>query len=144
MVNTIKVLGAEGSALVNPFYVSQGANAIARPEDLFFLALVGDSIVGAVRFCIEEGAPMLRSMMVHRDHRQQGIGRILLKEFDDYLNAKSYRDTHCLPYGHLVGFYGLIGFEKRVEVSAPAFLIERLADYRAKNPTTDYIYMRRP
>jgi N-acetylglutamate synthase-like GNAT family acetyltransferase len=138
-----KIFGVDGARVVNPFYQAHGASAIARPDDLFFLAMTEENVLGSVRFCLEEGTPMLRSMMIHTDHRKQGLGRLLLKEFDDYLNFQSHRNTFCLPYGHLVKFYGCIGFQKISESLAPPFLIERLAGYRAKNPTTDYICMRR-
>lgn len=138
------IVGARAGETVNPFYVAHGASASARPEDLFFNAFDGDELIGSVRFCVEENTPMLRSMMIHESYRNRGVGRALLGAFGAYLDDQACRLTHCLPYGHLVAFYGEIGFEVIPEMQAPPFLIERLAGYRKKNPTTDYICMRRP
>ncbi|CAN5455378.1 hypothetical protein BH10BDE1_BH10BDE1_07510 [soil metagenome] len=138
------IVGARAAETVNPFYVAHGATAFARPEDLFFTAFDGDELIGSVRFCVEEKTPMLRSMMIHEGYRKRGVGQALLGRFETYLDEQAFRLTHCLPYGHLVAFYGQIGFGVIPEIQAPPFLLERLAGYRTKNPTVDYICMRRP
>ncbi len=143
-VSVRRILGVEAASVVNPFYAANNTSHMARPDDLFFLAFSAGELIGTVRFCIEEEAPMLRSMMIHRDYRSRGVGHKLLSDFANYLDAHAHRGTFCLPYGHLVKFYGFIGFEKIAEADAPTFLIERLKQYRAKNPATDYICMRRP
>ncbi|HYJ80775.1 MAG TPA: hypothetical protein VEW03_14265 [Longimicrobiaceae bacterium] len=38
----------------------------------------------------------------------------------------------CVPYSHLVSFYGQAGFVEHPVESAPAFLQERIAGYRAE------------
>ena len=40
------------------------------------------------------------------------------------------RECYCVPYPHLVGFYGQIGFAALDPSAAPPFLAERLTDYR--------------
>ncbi|NUN04779.1 MAG: GNAT family N-acetyltransferase [Bdellovibrio sp.] len=124
--------GHEASAIVNPFYQSQSGKALARDTDLFFIAFKNTEVVGAVRFCEEENTSMLRSMMIREDQRRHGIGRLLLQEFQSYLNKNHIRDTYCLPYGHLGAFYGAIGFKTIDESFAPKFLQERLKEYRKK------------
>lgn len=139
----IKIIqGAEASRIVNPFYMQHSGKALARDSDVFFVATLADEIVGAVRFCVEFDTPMLRSMMINERHRRQGIGRTLLQEFAGYLDGNAIRNTFCLPYGHLLKFYGAIGFELISEASIPPFLSERLVEYRKKPEV--FLCMRRP
>jgi hypothetical protein len=35
----------------------------ARDLDVFFLAMDGGTVLGCIRYCVEEGTPMLRTMM---------------------------------------------------------------------------------
>ncbi len=136
----------ESAKIVDPFYASQGASHEAREADLFFVASRGDEILGTVRYCEEFGTAMLRSMMIAESDRRAGVGRMLLQAFENHLKALGEPEAFCLPYSHLVGFYGLIGFELIVDESlAPPFLQERLADYRAKYTAfgKKYVCMRR-
>lgn len=130
----IKIIpGSEAVSLVNPFYVSQSGKPVARETDLFFVAFKNSEIVGSVRFCEEENTPMLRSMVIHADHRRNRIGQCLLQTFEKYLNDNKIKNTFCLPYGHLGEFYGSIGFKIVAdENTAPQFLQDRLTEYRKK------------
>ena len=51
------------------------------------------------------------------------------------------RECYCVPYPHLAGFYGQIGFVVLERAAAPAFLAERVAEYRGNGQ--DVILMRR-
>jgi hypothetical protein len=53
----------------------------------------------------------------------------MLRELSAWLGD---RECYCIPYSHLVGFYAQIGFAEMAPVAAPAFLAERLADYRRR------------
>lgn len=132
MVKILKIQGAQSLALLNSFYTQYGGRPLARESDVFFYALECESILGAVRFCLEEETPLLRSMLIHPDFRRQGLGRQLLIEFEAYLIAQNIKNTFCLPYEHLESFYGEIGFKKIDESDAPLFLRERLVEYRKK------------
>lgn len=124
----------ESAKIVDPFYASQGASHEAREADLFFVASRGDEVLGAVRYCEEYGTSMLRSMMIAESDRRSGVGRLLLQAFENHLKSLGEPEAFCLPYSHLVGFYGLIGFELIVDESlAPLFLQKRLLEYRAKH-----------
>lgn len=48
-----------------------------------------------------------------------------------------------MPFDHLEGFYGQIGFKKISESEAPDFLKERLADFFRKKPNEKAILMKR-
>src|SRR5258705_6389554 len=49
----------------------------------------------------------------------------------------------CIPYAHLVGFYGGIGFHVMEPAKAPTFLRLRLEKYRDRGDGNDYLIMRR-
>ena len=48
-----------------------------------------------------------------------------------------------MPYAHLVGFYGGIGFHVMESAKAPTFLRLRLENYRDRSDGNDYLIMRR-
>ena len=52
-------------------------------------------------------------------------------------------DCFCIPYAHLDGFYGQIGFEAVPPDDLPPHLARRLAQYRAERPGVAVIAMRR-
>ena len=86
-------------------------------------------MIGIVRKTVEHGTVMLRGMHIAPTESRQGIGTQLLRAFERTLDT---RDCLCIPYTHLVSFYGLAGFTPLEEATAPAFLQERLANYRAR------------
>ena len=133
--------GSEARALVDPFYESHDSRGRARDTDLFFLAYDEATLIGCVRYCVEEGTSLLRSLMIHKDHRQRGTGYQLLNEFAGYLDRENVRDVFCLPYLHLENFYGSAGFIKTVH-DVPLFLEERMKSYDLAGSHT--ICMRRP
>ena len=53
-------------------------------------------------------------------------------------------DCFCLPYAHLVSFYGQIGFEPVAPEALPPHLAARLASYRRERREVSVIAMRRP
>src|SRR5712671_2626479 len=121
--------GGEVQQTVDAFYASNGSNAKARPDDLFFIARAGDAVIGCVRYCVEYDVPMLRTMRVANAYQRQGVGLALLTRFVNYLDEHQIRDVFCLPYAHLDRFYGLRGFMTLPGSQAPAFLQERLHAY---------------
>lgn len=134
--------GSIGKTHIDRFYLAQASKSLARDTDTFFVAVLGDELIGAVRYCIENETPMLRSMMIHEDYRRRSIGRRLLRKFEDYLDARDIHDVYCLPYSHLVRFYAKIGFQLVPEVEVPPFLRERLREYRKTGK--DFVCMMRP
>jgi N-acetylglutamate synthase-like GNAT family acetyltransferase len=139
----IRILpGAEARPLVDPLYEKNGGKACARNTDLFFIAMDGPTALACVRFCVENGTPMLRTMMVDSGIRRRKIGSHLLREFTSYTDAHGIRGVYCLPYAHLDRFYGSAGFQLVPIPDAPPFLQERM---RAYDPSgTAYLVMRRP
>ncbi len=134
--------GARVKSTVDHFYQKNGSQGRARPDDLFFLALQGDQLLGCVRFCVEEKTPLLRTMMVDESSRRKGIGQLLLQAFEEHLEQNDIRNVYCIPFAHLDRFYGSIGFEVLNLSEAPAFLHERIQTYREGGKK--YLCMRRP
>jgi GNAT superfamily N-acetyltransferase len=94
--------------------------------------------VGIVRVAEEQGTLVLRGMRIAEHVRRQRLGIRMLEALAEWLQD---RECYCVPYPHLVGFYGQIGFTIIEPVAAPLFLAERLVDYRRNGE--DVILMRR-
>ncbi|HEY4219124.1 MAG TPA: GNAT family N-acetyltransferase [Gemmatimonadaceae bacterium] len=120
-------------------YRAWGYRAGITPGSVVFAAMLGAETVGLVRRTIEDDTTMLRGMYIHPEHRRRGIGTQLLTAFVADLGDA---DCYCIPFTHLVSFYGQSGFRVFPESAAPAFLRERLAVYRAEG--RDMLVMRRP
>lgn len=98
-------------------------------------------MICAVRFCVENEIALLRSMLVAEEFRGKGVGQLLLREFEDFLNSKKVDRTYCIPYRHLIDFYGKIGFKEIPLHQVPLFLLERFLSYCQKNPHLSYSVM---
>ena len=134
--------GMRARPLVDPFYERNGRRRCARDEDLFFVAVEDGRVSGCVRYCVESGTPMLRTMMVDAAHRRRGIGSVLLREFAHYLETHGIRGVYCLPYAHLDAFYATVGFQRIGTDEVPVFLKDRMRTYDPSG--TLYLFMRRP
>lgn len=133
--------GAAAESVVKDLY-AEGNGISIRDSDLFFVGRLDGKVVASVRFCIEDGIPMLRTMRVLRRAQGIGVGRRLLKHFEAYLDEGGIRETYCLPFAHLESFYETIGFELVDESTVPAALQSRLREYRAKGLSV--VCMKRP
>jgi pimeloyl-ACP methyl ester carboxylesterase/GNAT superfamily N-acetyltransferase len=126
---------------VRAFYVACGHRGLLAAGDRVLVAEREGEIIGAVRFCVEEGVQVLRTMRVRTDAQRRGVGRALLQRFATLLEGGP---CYCLPFAHLAGFYGEIGFREVAPEDLPPHLARRLAQYRAERPRVDMIAMRRP
>lgn len=141
MVEVRTANGSAAKAQMNSFYESVGSLGRARDEDLFFIAYKDGLIAGCVRYCVESKLPMLRTMMVAREFRNNGVGRALLKSFEEFLEEHSVRNTYVIPFEHLENFYGSIGFKKVTGIQIPTYLKDRLELYKSSGK--QYICMHR-
>lgn len=140
----IKVLnGSAAKKHVDPFYKLNHKSHEARPSDTFFTAFEGNQCIGTVRYCVEENTSLLRSMLIEEKLRGQGIGKILLEEFQSYLINRNIENTFCIAYEHLDNFYGHIDFQKIEPANAPEFLYNRYLSYLQDYPKNSYIMMKR-
>lgn len=120
-------------------YAAWGYSGGVLDDDVVYLAERESALAGIVRRTVEHGHTMLRGMWIAPALRRDGIGTALLRVFDRDLAG---RECLCVPFTHLTGFYGQIGFVPMAEADAPAFLRERLASYRASG--RDMLIMRKP
>lgn len=142
-VHVEEAKGLAAGPLVDPFFESLGRSTRAQPSDHYFLAKCGSEVLGVVRYCVEQGTPMLRGMLIAERARRQGAGQALLRAFDAHIKRHKISGVYCVPHDHLTSFYGSIGFKRVAESSGPDFLRERVQLYR-ENGMPDVILMRRP
>ena len=121
------VIGETGDlGAVGAFYESVGYGCALDAGDRLVVAELEGRVVAAVRLCVEEGVLVLRGMYVAAGRRGQGLGKRLLALVDEEIGPA---ECWCLPYEHLTGFYGHIGFAVQDPGSAPPFLADRLKTY---------------
>jgi GNAT superfamily N-acetyltransferase len=120
----IELVRSDGLAQVGEFYKAAGYGGGVSEDDVTLAAKSGGRMVGVVRLCTEEGVVVLRGMQVAPAFQRQGVlGRCI-----PYLEQGV---AYCLPYEHLVRFYGQAGFTPAAPEELPAFLARRLAAYIA-------------
>ena len=119
----------EELARVAAFYEECGYDGSIAASDTILLARMAGQLVGAVRLCPEDGVTVLRGMEVRAEYQRRGIGSQLLRACVPLLDA---RPSFCLPYTHLVSFYGAVSFEVVQPSRLPPFLAARLASYLAE------------
>ena len=119
-------------------YAVLGYRRTIDPADTVWLAEAAEGAVGIVRVAAEQGTLVLRGMRIAEHARRQRLGTRMLHAIAEWLRD---RECYCVPYPHLQGFYGQIGFVVIDPTAAPAFLAERLANYRRSGE--DVILMRR-
>jgi N-acetylglutamate synthase-like GNAT family acetyltransferase len=131
---------AEDISRAANFYAERRYGGGIRPEDSVLLAEHDGEVVGIVRLTAEEDVVVLRGMQVHPRFQRQGIGKRLLATVAQELDG---RGCFCIPYAHLVGFYGGIGFRAIEPAKAPTFLRLRLERYQDRGDGNEYLIMRR-
>src|SRR5437868_1173136 len=131
---------AEDMSRALDFYAERRYGGGIGPEDAVLLAEHDGKLIGIVRLTAEEGVVVLRGMQVHPKFQRQGIGKRLLAAVAQELDGKG---CFCIPYAHLVGFYGGIGFHVMEPAKAPTFLQRPPEKYRDRGDGNDYLIMRR-
>lgn len=119
-------------------YAALGYRRSVDPADTVWIAETIEEAVGIVRVAAEQGTLVLRGMRVTAHAQRQRLGTRMLRAIAEWLEN---RECYCVPYPHLVGFYGQIGFAVIEPAAAPIFLAERLANYQRSGE--DVILMRR-
>jgi len=111
---------------LNEFYQKSGYSRSVSGEDDLYYAEENGQKIGVLRISKEHGHSVLRGMQVLDKYRGQGIGSKLLSFLENFLGADP---VYCIPRGHLVEFYGRIGFSVISPDDAPEFLAKRLDGY---------------
>lgn len=120
------------------FYETMGYRGGIADDCAVFVARIAGAIIGVVRLAPENGAIVLRGMMIAEAHQRQGIGARLLRFVEPSMAGD---DVYCLPHDWLLGFYGRAGFVKIDPAAAPQHLQRRLREARPEHP--DLIIMAR-
>jgi len=119
-------------------YAALGYRRTIDPADTVWFAENAEEAIGIVRVAAEQETLVLRGMRVAEQAQRRGLGTRMLRAIAEWLHD---RECYCVPYPHLVGFYAQIGFAVIESSAAPAFLAERLANYRRSGE--DVTLMRR-
>lgn len=135
----IRIASSEEHSRIKTMCADWGYDVTLNSSDTVLLAEEAAKGVGMVRRTFEEGVLMLRTMLVAPVARDRGIGTQLVQAFVPLLEGQ---ECYCVPYRHLIRFYGHGGFLCIESRHAPVFLQERLADYRSEG--LDVVLMRRP
>ena len=110
-------------------YEAWGYREGIKPEDIAWLAMSGEDLIGTVRVAPENDTLVLRGMRIAEVWRRQGIGKQMLDVIAAWLEN---RECYCVPYTHSLAFYGRIGFTEISAEVAPAFLATRLREYNRR------------
>lgn len=128
---------------VDEFYRSCARVTALDINDDLVLAYVEGDLSGVVRLCSEHGTHTLRTMQIKLELQGLGLGRLILERFVDLIKEKQIKTVYCMPYEHLEYFYGLIGFRKIENSSAPEFLRNRAQEYHARHADKNVVLMKR-
>ncbi len=108
-------------------YEKWGYGGGLKAEDTVWLAEAASELIGVVRIAPEENVLVLRRMRIAEPWQRRGVGSKMLFAVAEWLAS---RECYCLPYAHLVAFYGQIGFVEISPAAVPSFLARRLTEYR--------------
>ena len=125
---TIRVAQSSDLSRIIAAYENWGYTRGVAPGDTVWMAEAAGELIGVVRIAPENGTLVLRGMRIAEPWRRQGIGSAMLRVLAAWLGQ---RECFCMPYSHLIEFYGQIGFVETPQGPAPAFLASRLAEYKA-------------
>ncbi|HXJ40980.1 MAG TPA: GNAT family N-acetyltransferase [Bryobacteraceae bacterium] len=120
-------------------YKNWGYGGGITPDDTAWLAEVATELIGIVRVAPECDILILRGMRIAEQWQRRGIGGQMLRIVAEWLGK---RECYCVPYTHLVHFYGQIGFVETEAAAAPSFLALRLDEYTRRS--LDVTIMVRP
>jgi hypothetical protein len=123
----IRIARPDEHSRVLAVYAVLGYRRTIDLADTVWLAESAEDTAGIVRVAAEHGTLVLRGMRIAEYARRQSLGTRMLEAIAEWLGD---RECYCVPYPHLVGFYGQIGFAPLELADAPMFLAKRVTDYR--------------
>jgi ribosomal protein S18 acetylase RimI-like enzyme len=87
---------------------------IKRDPDLFLVAEMSSKIVGAVLGGFDGRRGLVYHLAVHKDYRQQGLGRALMAKLEKRLREKGCRRSYLLvrKKREVSDFYELLGWQE--------------------------------
>jgi GNAT superfamily N-acetyltransferase len=126
---TVRIAQAPDLNRIRTAYEAWGYQGGMKAEDTAWLAEVANGLIGVVRVAPENGTLVLRGMRIAEEWQRRGIGTRMLRRVGEWLCK---RECYCVPYAHLTGFYGQIGFVEVTTGATPSFLAKRLTEYRRR------------
>ena len=135
----IRIARFDDAGRIAAAYSAWGYGGGIAPGDTAWLAEASGELIGVVRVAAEHGTLVLRGMRIAEQWRRLGIGARMLTTVGLWLDG---RECYCVPYTHLVPFYGQIGFVEIADDDAPTFLSSRVTEY--KHRSLDVRIMVRP
>jgi GNAT superfamily N-acetyltransferase len=136
---SIRIARSDDISRIATAYSQWGYGGGITPADTAWLAEAAGELIGVVRVAPEHGTLVLRGMRIADEWQRLCIGTRLLTAVGSWLDEG--RQCYCVPYTHLVHFYGQIGFVEIANAAAPNFLRSRVAGY--KDRSLDVLIMRR-
>jgi len=103
----IRIARVDEHNRVLSLYAALGYRRTIDPADTVWIAECEREPVGIVRVAAEQRALVLRGLRIAEKARRQRLGTRMLQAIAEWLDG---RECYCVPYPHLVGFYGQIGF----------------------------------
>lgn len=137
----IRIARSDEHSRVLTVYAAFGYSRRIDPADTVWLAESASDTAGIVRLAAEQGTLVLRGMRIAEHARRQRLGTRMLQAIAEWLGD---RECYCVPYPHLAGFYGQIGFAPLELAAGPAFLGERVAEYRRSGQEAILMYRKTP
>ena len=128
---SIWIAGSNDISRIAAAYIEWGYGGGIAPDDTAWAAEAAGELIGVVRVAPEHGTLVLRGMRIAEQWQRLGIGTQLLTSVSSWLGEG--RKCYCVPYTHLVHFYGQIGFVEIATDAAPAFLGSRVAKYKQRS-----------
>lgn len=126
---SVRLGSASDLPAVAALYREWNYSGKALPDDTLIVAEDDGQIVGVVRLVLEHGHCLLRGMRVQPQYQRTGVGTRMLRQFLEPLRG---RECFAIPFSHLLGFYGQIGFREIAVDQAPPHLVERAESYRTR------------
>jgi GNAT superfamily N-acetyltransferase len=127
---TIRIARFDDIGKIAAAYSDWGYGAGIALDDTAWLAEAAGELIGVVRVAPEYGTLVLRGMRIAEQWRRLGIGSRMLTTVGSWLDG---RKCYCVPYTHLVHFYGQIGFVEIATAAAPTFLSSRVTEYKHRS-----------
>jgi GNAT superfamily N-acetyltransferase len=128
---SIRIARSNDISRIATAYSQWGYGGGITPADTAWLAEAAGELIGVVRVAPEHGTLVLRGMRIAEQWQRLGIGTRLLTAVGSWLDEG--RKCYCVPYTHLVHFYGQIGFVEIATAAAPTFLSSRVAGYKHRS-----------
>lgn len=120
------------------FYKRNGYKGKIQSDDLCAWIEINEEITAAARIRPlndETTIRQLRGLWVHKSHRGQTLGTLLLRSINQHATDNKY-DLYLLAYPHLTLFYRMNNYQPLGQQETPESLLTKQLHYEAKGTPT--------